>query len=79
MDVERVGYVVGARILLSLILTAASVGITIAAFWVLDQIRFFTVDVQLFLDQFAVPYFIALFLLLQLNRGLAFLERQARG
>lgn len=59
--------------------TAISVGITIGVFWILNQtgIGFLEVDISLFLDKFALPYFVASFGLQIFNRAFAFIAQRA--
>lgn len=77
MDVKEWAYTAGFRLVFSLVLTAVTVGVTIAAFWGLDQTQYFTVNIKLFLDEFAVPFFVASFVMLQVNRTIGILAEKA--
>jgi len=69
----------GFQLLFMAFFTAISVGITIGVFWIMNQtgIGLLEVDIQLFLDKFALPYFIASFALQIFNRGFAYVAERA--
>jgi hypothetical protein len=75
VNLEKYGY----QALFMLLLTGISVGITIGMFWILNQtgISLLQVDIQLFLDKFALPYFVAMLGLQLFNRGFAVVAQRA--
>lgn len=77
MDLEETARSYGFQALFMAFFTAVSVGITIGVFWMMNQTQFFNVDIQLFLDEFALPYFVASFALQIFNKGFAFVAERA--
>jgi ABC-type antimicrobial peptide transport system permease subunit len=77
MDLEETVKSYGFQLLFMAFFTAISVGITIGVFWIMNQTQFFSVDINLFLDKFALPYFVASFALQVFNRGFAYVAARA--
>lgn len=77
MDLEETAKSYGFQALFMAFFTAISVGITVGMFWILDQTQFFSVDIQLFLDEFALPFFVASFGLQLFNKAFAFVAQRA--
>lgn len=79
MAAEETAKQYGFQALFMAFFTAISVGITIGVFWIMNQtgLEFLHVDIQLFLDKFALPYFVASFALQIFNRAFAYIASRA--
>lgn len=57
--VDEILDIVVPQVIITFISSILTLGGYIAIFWALDQTKFFSIDIALFLDKFAIPFVIA--------------------